>query len=153
MREFQVKTTLDTKPTFRKPEVFYITRGASDYISFNVRNYGIDDSSYPTEQGPTLLNLTLIINYLSTDRDTAGYYVRKTDAFELNTDNDNNFSYDEETGDVSYLLTSEYTKTFAPVDIDEMTKVEVVFDLLGGARQIYELPGFVVEDSLYCQLN
>jgi len=150
MREFQVKTTLDTKPTFRKPEVFYITRGASDYISFNVRNYGIDDSSYPTEQGPVLLDLTLIINYLSTERDAGGYYIRKTDAFKLNEDH--NFNYDPETGDVSYLLTSDYTKTFAPVDIDEITKVEVVFDLLGGARQIYELPGFVVEDSLYSNI-
>ena len=151
MKELKVRTTLDTKPCFRQPEVFYITRGASDYISFNLRNYGIDDSSYPTEQGPTLLNLTLIINYLSTDRDTAGYYARKTDAFELNADP--NFTYDEETGDVSYLLTSDYTKTFAPVDIDEITKVEIVLDLIGGEKQIYELPGFVVEDSLYCQLN
>ena len=151
MREFQVKTTLDTKPTFRKPEVFYIIRGASDYISFNVRNYGIDDSSYPTGQEPVLSDLTLMINYLSTERDTAGYYIRKLDSFKLSEDH--NFSYDPETGEVSYLLTPEYTKTFAPVDIDEMTKVEIALELAGRVIQIYELPGFVVEDSLYSKLN
>lgn len=151
MSEFHVKTILDTKPCFRKPEVFYIIRGASDYISFNLNNYGIDDSSYPTEQGPVLTDLTLIIDYLSIERDEAGYYKRKTDSFKLTEDS--NFSYDRETGEVNYLLTSAYTKTFAPVDIDEMAKIEIALELLDGTVQIHQLPGFVVEDSLYSKLN